>query len=167
MNRVNRVTRVVVVVVVGLLLASACSRNSITFYETTRTRSQECAIRSTGEFCAEPEQFDAPVIDVWTIEVNEDITRLYVDEEVWVLDALAEGEDPFVAERTASKASSIASGAGPCTTTTTRDLQFRADGANLDGQLKTRTVLDGPEACGSTPVGERTTDNLQGFAGGP
>ncbi|MDP2340676.1 MAG: hypothetical protein Q8O67_06950 [Deltaproteobacteria bacterium] len=154
------------VVVVALGLGS-CARDSVIFYETTRTRTVECDIRSTGEFCAEPEQFDAPVIDVWAVEVTKQIARLYVDEEVWVLDPLAEGEDPFAVERTASKASSIASGAGPCTTTTTRFVQFRADGANLDGQLQTQTILEGPEACGSTPVGERTTDNLSGVAGGP
>ena len=152
---------VVVVVVAGLC---GCARDSMLFYETTRTRSAECAIRSNGEFCAEPEQFAAPVSEVWSVEVKDEVTRLFADEEVWVLDPLAEGEDPFVVRRTSSKASSVSSGAGPCTTTTTRDVSFTADGVDLVGELKTETRLEGPEACGSTPVGERTTDDIVGFA---
>ncbi len=163
----SKSSRVVVVASFLVLVGGGCARDSLTFYKTTRTRTAECAIRDNGEFCAEPEQFSAPVIDVWAVEITDKIARLFVDEEVWVLDPVAEGEDPFAVERSASKASSTATGSGPCTTTTTRAVAFFADGANLAGTLKTQTVLEGPESCGNTPVGERTTDELVGVLDGP
>ena len=156
----------VAVVVVGAVVFG-CAPPVLVFYETTRTRSAECLIRSNGEFCAEPEEFAAPVIEVWTLEVTDRVSRVFVDEEVWVIDPLPEGEPPFAAFRTAARSISVASGVEPCTTTTTQNLGFTADDKSLSGELKTETRLEGPAACGNTPVGERTTDELAGVAGAP
>ena len=88
----------VAVVVVGAVVFG-CAPPVLVFYETTRTRSAECLIRSNGEFCAEPEEFAAPVIEVWTLEVTDRVSRVFVDEEVWVIDPLPPSAPPRVRSR--------------------------------------------------------------------
>lgn len=137
----------------------------IVFYEVTSTRDEQCAIRSNGEFCLEEEeQFDPPVFTVWGIEDGEESDRLYVDEEVWVLDPLAEGEDPLLTTRTANRSRIITEGDGPCRATTIELLSFKADQVTFEGTFERTAVIDGPAACGETPVGERTVDDLEGTA---
>lgn len=151
-----------VVVVVGAL--AGCSAPTTVFYEVTTSRTEECAIRVNGEFCVEPEQFDPPVATVWTVEFPHEAerpARLYVDEEVWVLDPIDEGKDPYASSHTASRSSIVTSGNG-CTSTKSEALQFTADRTNFTGTLSTSTVLTGPAACGDTPVGQRTENDLAG-----
>lgn len=148
-------------VVVG---AVGCVDNSTVFYEVTSARVEECAIRANGEFCVEPDQFDPPETTVWTVELGDKVSRLVVDEEVWVLDPLDEGEDPFQATHTSTRSSIVTSGNGPCTSTKSEALSFSADGTDFGGSLRVETVLSGPEACGDTPVGERSEDDLAGSA---
>ena len=153
-----------VLVVVGGSFAG-CARDDVVFYEVTEARVEECAIRSNGEFCVEPDQFDPPRTTVWTVEFNVDkASLLVVDEEVYVLDGGEDGEDPKKTEQTATRSNAVTSGAGPCTSTREETLRFVADGATLTGSLDVKSVLTGPEACGSTPVGERTSDTLAGSA---
>ncbi len=154
-------------VVVPVVGGASCGGDSVVFYEVTRTRSEECTIRSNGEFCVEPDQFDPPRVEVWTIEVQEHVSRVFVDEEVWILDPLpddADDETTRLATRTSSRSRVVTDGAGPCTATTTEDLSFTADRADFNGELAIRSVIEGPEACGTTPVGERTLDDLKGRA---
>lgn len=139
-----------------------CSSDDIVFYEVIRARDEECSIRSTGEFCVEPEQFTPPDTSVWTVEFTPTGSRVFADEEVWVLDATEEGADLRQTDHTASRASARTSGNGPCTSTREEKLTFHADGDIFRGTLETQTVLTGPEACGSTPVGERVKDTLKG-----
>jgi hypothetical protein len=154
-------------VVVSLVVAAGCAgcaADDVVFYEVTRSRVEECAIRSNGEFCVEPEQFDPPETTVWTVEIQEHVSRLFVDEEVWVLDPLAEGDDPYAVEQSASRDSTVTSGAGPCTSTKSETISFSADRTTFSGSLFSQTVLSGPAACGDTPVGERSEDELAGSA---
>lgn len=137
------------------------------FYEVTRVRSEECAIRANGEFCAEPEQFDPPVVEVWTVSQASDTPTLYVDEEVWVLAPLSDDEDPATASRTASRRSVVTDGNSGCTTTRLRDLDFVTGDSGLSGTMRESSVLEGPPSCGDTPAGQRTVDTLSGTAGGP
>ena len=85
--------RLLAVIVAGLL-SSSCSSDGLAFYEVVRSRVTECLIRANGEFCVEPDQFDPPSVEVWTVETRADRTILYANEEVWILDALPEDADP-------------------------------------------------------------------------
>ncbi len=157
-----------VVVASAVLLgvgAVGCAPPRTSFYEVTTSRTEECAIRVNGEFCVEEDQFDPPVTTVWTIEFPSEKgrpSRLYVDEEVWVLDAIGEDDDPYDVAHSSSRSLIVTSGNGPCTSTKTEELRFKADRLDLNGTLSTSTVLAGPAACGDTPVGERTENDLAG-----
>lgn len=164
--------RRLVVVALVAVLSSSCggpsfySDGRFRFYDVERARSEECAIRANGEFCVEPEQFDPPVTEVWTVDLNDDISTLYVDEEVWVLDPLPDGPTDD-APRTASRRSIVTDGDTGCTTTRLRDISFVSDEAGLTGTMRESQVLQGPASCGDTPAGQRSVDTLTGFAGGP
>jgi len=157
------------VVVIAAATLSACNpyATDFVFYEVTRVRAEECAIRANGEFCVEPDQFDAPVVEVWTVALESATPTLYVDEEVWVLAPLGDDEDPATATRTASRRSVVTDGNSGCTTTRLRDLDFVTDELGLSGGMRESSVLEGPSSCGDTPAGQRTVDTLSGIAGGP
>ena len=163
-------------VLVGLAIGFAgCAGDGIDFFEVVRSRVDECAIRSNGEFCVEPEQFDPPTVEVWSVETRADVALLYVDEEVWVLDPLADDADPATVERTATKTSVVIDGLSGCRTDAVRAVTFLSvvnrsafgTTGSLDGNVSVRSVLTGPESCGSTPVGERTVDVVSGTVSGP
>lgn len=169
MNVVGVLRRCVGVAVLNGLLSgtlAACGGPSITFYEVLRVRQEECTIRQNGEFCVEPEQFDPPVTEVWSVELHDDRSVLSFDEEVWLLAPLAEGEDPATATYAGEKRLVTTDGTG-CTTTALRVVRFTADGAIMNGTLSSRSVLEGPAACGATPTGDRSVDAVSGTAGSP
>jgi hypothetical protein len=143
------------------------SNDGITFYEAVRARSEECTIRSNGEFCVEPDQFDPPVTEVWAVHVRSDATLLYLDEEVWVMDPQAEDASAFADAHTTTRSSTQTDGSAGCTTTRVGTITFVADGTSLTGTVASRTVLEGPASCGDTPIGERTVDIVTGSGGGP
>jgi hypothetical protein len=148
------------VALAAVALAPACNGDHAIFYDVVQTRTEECAIRSNGEFCAEPEQFSPPVVTVWMIEHTDTVSRVYVDEEVFVLSPLAEGEDPLVAELTGERRAVFVE--NNCTTTRDETLRVRADKSVLSGSLARKSVVTGPASCGATPSGERSVDALEG-----
>jgi hypothetical protein len=154
-------------VVVLVALTSGCGSPGLLFYDVLRTRTEQCSIRSNGEFCVEPDQFAAPVLEAWAVDLREDGDVLFVAEEAWVLAPLADGVDPWATPRTASRRKVVTAGAALCTTTETTTIEFVADGTTLVGSLRTATRLDGPAACGATPVGERVVEDLNGQVGTP
>jgi hypothetical protein len=150
-----------------LALFAGCRGEGITFYEVVRSRVEECLIRDNGEFCVEPDQFDPPSREVWSTETRGEQLLLYFAEEIWLLEPLAQGADPALTSRTATKDSFVVDGQGGCRTDLTRTVSFVADGEVFSGSLSSRSVLTGPASCGSTPVGERTLDNVAGGVSGP
>lgn len=152
---------------VALLSLAGCTGDGLVFYEVFRARFEECLIRANGEFCVEPDQFDPPSTEVWTVEEREGRTILYETEEVWILDVIADDADPVTTPRTATKTSVVIDGGTGCRTDTSRTIQFVADGVVFDGTLTSRSVVTGPSACGSTPVGDRSIDTVQGQVSGP
>jgi hypothetical protein len=148
-------------------LLSSCINDGLVFYEVVRSRVTECLIRANGEFCVEPDQFDPPSVEVWTIETRAERTILYANEEVWILDVLPEDADPATTPRTTSKASVVVDGETGCRTDAVRTVEFIADRDAFDGTLTSRTVTTGPAACGSTPVGDRSVDSVVGNVSGP
>jgi hypothetical protein len=165
MNRPKRLFTVFVVVAIATV--AGCAPRGLTFYDVERTRREQCAIRSNGEFCVEPEQFDPPLIEAWAIDLGDDADVLYVDQEAWVLDPLRDGEDPRTTSRTATRRQVIATGDALCTTTELRSVEFVADGRGLTGTYRASSRLEGPPACGATPVGERFVEDLAGLGGTP
>ncbi|HEY1097964.1 MAG TPA: hypothetical protein VGF99_03510 [Myxococcota bacterium] len=137
------------------------------FFDVQRARTEECTIRSNGEFCVEPEQFDPPVSQVWSIDRRSADTLLVVDEEVWVLDAQPDGADPYRDPWTASRYAEISDGGTGCVTTRTTELEFAFDDDVIAGTVAFRSVVEGPAACGDTPAGERTLDSISGSSSGP
>ncbi len=164
-----------IVLALALPLQTGCGGDGIGFFEVVRTRLEECAIRSNGEFCVEPEQFDPPVVEVWSVDVRADTAVLYLDEEVWILDDLPDGADKATTPRTATKTSVVIDGATSCRSDASRTVSFISDisvsafgtTGSLQGSLTSRSVLTGPASCGSTPVGERTVDDVVGQVSGP
>jgi len=154
-------------VIVAGLLSSSCSSDDLAFYEVVRSRVTECLIRANGEFCVEPDQFDPPSVEVWTVETRADRTILYANEEVWILDALPEDADPVTTPRATEKVSVVINGETGCRTDAVRAVEFVADRDAFDGTLTSRTVTTGPAACGSTPVGDRSVDSVVGSVSGP
>lgn len=144
-----------------------CTVEGHTFYEVFRARLEECLIRANGEFCVEPDQFDPPSIEVWTVEARDGRSILYANEEVWILDALPDDADPVTTPQRATKTSLVLEGQTGCRTDTTRTVEFVADGVVFDGTVASRAVITGPASCGSTPVGDRTVDTVQGEVSGP
>ena len=156
------------ILLVAVASSAACTNaDGITFYESVRARSEECAIRSNGEVCVEPDQFDPPVTEVWGVHLRSDATLLYLDEEVWVMDAQPEGSSPTTDAHTTTRSSTQTDGSSGCTTNRVETITFVADGGVLVGTVTATTVLEGPEACGDTPVGERTIDVVNGTGSGP
>jgi hypothetical protein len=154
----------------GLAVVSfvaGCRPEGLIFYDVQRSRLEQCTIRSNGEFCVEPDQFAAPVLEAWGVELRDDGGLLHLQTETWVLDRLPDGADPNVTPRTATREQVVTSGDAGCVTTSTRSVEFFADGVRLQGTLRATTRIDGPAACGATPVGERAVDILDGLAGTP
>jgi hypothetical protein len=154
-------------VVAAAALLPACAPAGLTFYDVQRSRTEQCAIRSNGEFCVEPEQFAPPVFEAWAVDLGDDADLLYVDEQVWVLAPLSDGDDPQVTPRKAQRSRVVSAGDALCTTTETQTVEFVADALGLAGTYEMSTRLDGPAACGTTPVGERIVEDLTGQAGTP
>jgi hypothetical protein len=157
-------TGAVALVVTG---TAGCGPRGLVFYDVTRTRVEECAIRSNGEFCAEPDQFEPPLIENWGVDARDDGGFLYLAGEAWVLAPLPANADPRVTPRTATRERTVASGDALCSTLTTGVVEFLADDLALTGTYRATTRLDGPPACGATPVGERVVEDLVGSAGTP
>lgn len=157
---------VVATAVAVATLVGACSGPDILFYEVLRTREEECAIRQNGEFCVEPEQFEAPVLEVWSVEEHDDRSLLYINEEVWLLEPLPDDADATT-PHTATKRQISVVGAGGCTNTSIRSVRFVADNAGFAGTFSSESVLEGPASCGATPSGERFRDDVSGVVSGP
>ncbi len=150
-----------------IAMVAGCNfADGIVFYEVVRARQEECLIRENGEFCVEPDQFDPPSVEVWSVEERDTVTLLYIDEEVWVVDALADDADD-ASPRRAEKRSEFTDGGTGCVTDRSRVITYVADGNTFDGELVSRSVLNGPVACGNTPVGERSIDDVNGGVSGP
>lgn len=148
----------------ALVFGASCRFDELRFYEVTRTPTEECDILPQGEFCVTPDELSPPTFEVWSVETRGDETRVFADEEVWVADALDEGEDPnFVSS---SKREISAREPGPCTTESARAIELLATDADLTGQSFARSRLDGPEECGETPRGQRTVARLDGILTG-
>jgi hypothetical protein len=156
-----------VAVAVVVACVSGCRPEGLVFYDVTRTRSEQCSIRSDGRFCVEPEQFAAPVTESWGVEFGRVASVLYVDEQVRVLEPIDAEQDPYTTVRKTTQSRIVSSGAAQCTTTTAETITFIADGAELTGTLRASTTLEGPSACGATPVGEDFVEDLAGIEGTP
>lgn len=150
----------------AMTLSVACADGTLVFYEVVRARTAECAIRANGEFCVDEEQFDPPSVEVWSVEAREGRSILYANEEVWVLEPLP-ADAPTSTPQSTTKASVVVDGQSGCRTDAVRTVEFVADGTTFQGTLSSRTVTTGPEACGSTPVGERSVDDVAGQVSGP
>jgi len=156
--------RIAVVVALASTTLGACSCDTFRFYQVTRSIQEECDIRPNGEFCDEPEGFSPPVDEVWTVERVGDEIRVYVDEEVWVADPRDPAQDAnFI---TAEKLEIAAREPGPCVTTTTRNFAILADNSALTGTIDERSRIEGPDDCGETPTGLRTSSRLDGVIDG-
>lgn len=145
---------------------SGCQYDSFRFYEVTRAAIDECDILPQGEFCDEEgEGLSAPVFEIWAVEQRGDETRVIVDEEVW----MAVATNPDAPDQvSASKLEVSTVEPGPCTTTTTRSFVIAADAEQLTGEFEASTRLTGPDDCGETPRGQRSTATLAGpVAGAP
>ncbi len=151
---------------VGIAASLGCLDGGMVFYEVVRARSAECLIRANGEFCVEEDQFDPPSVEVWSVEARRGRSILYANEEVWVLDPLPD-DAPSGTPEAATKASVVLDGQTGCRTDAERAVEFIADGLNFQGTLTSRAVTTGPESCGSTPVGERSVDDVRGQVSGP
>ncbi len=153
------------IAVVVVVMASSCYGDGIQFYQVLRERSEECLIRENGEFCVEPDQFDPPSSEVWSVETREGVNLLVANEEVWVLDPIAEDDDPRQVSLTATKDSLIINGNSGCRTDAIKSVTFTADGQEFVGELRARSVLTGGAGCGTN--GQRTVDRVIGFVAGP
>jgi hypothetical protein len=150
----------------AVALSFACADGSLVFYEVLRARTAECLIRANGEFCVEEDQFDPPSVEVWSVEARDGRSILYANEEVWVLDPLPD-DAPASTPQSTTKASVVIDGQSGCRTDAMTTVEFVADTNTLQGTLTSRTVTTGPESCGSTPVGERSVDDVVGQVSGP
>lgn len=153
-------------IVVLVASIAGCNAQNLRFYEIIRTRTEECSIRPNGEFCKEPEQFDPPVTEVWSIEARPDAVFLYVDDETWLLDEMPEGSDSRT-PRTGTRTTVVTRTPGPCTSTTQRSVSIVFDDVALSGSYAESTRLDGALSCGETPVGQRFADDVAGAVGAP
>jgi hypothetical protein len=151
----------------NLVALTACGPAGLIFYDVERTRTEQCTIRSNGEFCVEPEQFGPPVFEAWAVEFADDVDRLHIGTETWPLDPLVDGADPATTPRTATRQQIVSTGDGGCVTTTNRSVEFFANDQVLQGTFRATTRIDGPPACGATPVGDRFVDTLSGQVGTP
>lgn len=138
-----------------VVAAVGCSAGceGIELYEVTRTAVLECDVRPNGEFCGD---LPTPLVQVFAVERREAHTLLYFDEETWVADGID-------GERSVVKMDQTTRDPGPCTTTLRRALEFSENGEELSGTLEVASRIEGPEACGETPRGERSVFSLTGF----
>jgi hypothetical protein len=167
MSRVRACGLSAVVVAVLVAGVGGCRPAGLLFYDVTRTRTEQCSIRSDGRFCVEPEQFAAPVTESWGVEFGRSVSLLYVDEQVRVLEPIDADDDPYTAVHKTTQSRIVSAGAAQCTTTTAETITFIADGAEFTGTLRASTKLEGPSACGATPVGEDFIEDLAGVEGTP
>lgn len=124
----------------------------VELYDVTRTSLEQCEIRPNGEFCGDT----APAVSqLFAVERRETHTFVHFEEETWV----AEGTE---GERAVEKLDLVTREPGPCTTTLRRTLRFSENGADFTGTLEIATRVEGPEACGETPRGERSVYSLAG-----
>jgi len=127
-------------------------------YEVFRTPVEDCEIRPNGEFCDEVDQLPSPTIEIWVVELLPDAeqTILYINDETWIADGI-EGDRTTIKERRQSR--------NQCTTTTRRTLEFDEDGQALIGVYTESLRVEGPEACGDAPFGDRQRADLTGASG--
>jgi hypothetical protein len=135
-----------------LLLPSLVACGGIELYDVVRTPVADCEIRPTGEFCGD---VGAAVNQVFAVERKEATTVLYFDEQTWVADGIT-------GERSVLKETQVTRDPGPCTSLRRAELAFDEDGANFTGTLEISTRIEGPDACGETPRGERRLFSLTG-----
>lgn len=126
----------------------------IELYDVRRTPTLDCEIRPSAEFCGD---LGAAVDQVFAVERKADTTVLYFDEETWTADGIA-------GVRAVLKETRVTRDPGPCTSTQRAELTFDEDGASLSGTLEVSTRIEGPDACGETPRGERRQYSLTGLA---
>lgn len=136
--------------VAAAALASGCE--SFELYDVMRTSVLECDVRPNGEFCGDPLP---PSTQLFAVERREAFTLVHFDEETWIADGI-EGE------RSVVKADQTTREPGPCTTSLRRTLKFDENGQTFTGTLEIATRVEGPEACGETPRGERSVYSLSG-----
>ena len=145
---------------VGLVvtwLSVFCACQSMSIYQTERQLVQECDITPAGEFCSEGGPSAAEIISV---ESGEDYERVFLQNEVWILPALEDGDEFYqgVKEQSTTRAP------GPCTSILRKELSVGYDGFFLNGELQIHTRVEGPPACGETPRGTRRKYILSGQA---
>ncbi len=139
--------------VVGLVALVAGCQPATTFYETTRTPTQECEIFPNDQFC---DELTAPVVETWTVEIREPQTFIYETGQIWIADG-------FQGPRESLKRSIVTRDPGPCTTTTERHLSFDEDGETFTGTLEVVNRIEGPAECGDTPRGDSHVYDLVGL----
>lgn len=142
------------VALTGVLLGTT-GCNPILRYNVSQATAEDCIIRTNGEFCDEAEQFPPPTVAVWSIEVREDITYIYIGDETWVAHQL---EGPFTILKEERQSRNL------CTTEYTRELSFDYDFESLSGTFDERVRTDGPDSCGDTPFGNRRAFTIVGVA---
>ena len=133
------------------LLCAACQPD-ISFYNVTRTPTQECEIFPNERFC---DELSPPLVETWSVEIREPRTFVYGEGEVWVADGI-EGK------RTVLKRSVVTRDPGPCTTTSERQLTFDEDASTFSGTLEIVNRVEGPAQCGDTPRGDSHVFELAG-----
>lgn len=145
-------------------LGGACAFDGLRFYEVTRTPTDECDIRPQGEFCVTVEELSPPTFEIWSVERHGDEVRVFVDDEVWVAQPPGEGDEAELV--VADKLEVVTAEPGPCTTETVRSLSVLATADDITGTLGDKVRLEGPEACGETPLGKRTQSRIDGVVAG-
>ena len=93
------------------------------------------------------------VVDVLVDEVG----RIVVEAEFLPIADGIEGDRTTIKERRQSR--------NQCTTTTRRTLEFDEDGQALIGVYTESFRVEGPEACGDAPFGDRQRADLTGASG--
>jgi hypothetical protein len=129
-----------------------CACADIQLYKVVRAPVADCEIRPSGEFCGD---LGPAVEQVIAVERKDATTVLYFDEETWIANDID-------GERRVLKETRVTRDPGPCTSTLRKQLSFDENGQALQGSLEISTRLEGPDACGETPRGERELFSLDG-----
>lgn len=135
-----------------LLWPALVACGGIELFDVIRTPVADCEIRPAGEFCGD---VGDSVNQVIAVERKDEVTVLYFDEETWVAEGVTGPRDVL-------KETRVTRDPGPCTSTQRAELEFDEDGANFTGSLQLSTRIEGPDACGETPRGERRLFSLTG-----
>jgi hypothetical protein len=156
-----------VVLALALMALTACGPvERFWYYRVDRTNIEECSIRPDGEFCKSEDQFQPDTNEGWSLHIDGTETTLFIDETAWRLDPLADDADPLTADRAGKRLVKESREPGPCTTTTEQLVRLSVTQERIAGDLRSRRVVEGPEACGATPSGDRIVQDITGLADG-